>query len=109
MSGMKKRKKIRGRCYVCGCEEFSPCPNGCAWTDRTYTRCTACRCADCGLKFERPSQYKFDSVGYKICRARRDCRARVEALEALMDQKPSNARRQARKPQSGSPLLFCQC
>lgn len=39
----KKRGRPRkGVCRVCGCTETSPCPGGCAWTDRTETLCTAC-------------------------------------------------------------------
>jgi hypothetical protein len=31
-----------GRCRWCGCPDHDPCPDGCGWTDRTETLCTAC-------------------------------------------------------------------
>lgn len=44
-AGSVKRKRGRPRkgiCRVCGCTETSPCPGGCAWTDKSQTLCTAC-------------------------------------------------------------------
>ena len=33
----------RGVCRTCGCTEHDPCPEGCAWTSRAETLCTACK------------------------------------------------------------------
>lgn len=32
----------RGICWVCGCDNESPCEGGCSWTDDTETRCIKC-------------------------------------------------------------------
>lgn len=31
-----------GTCRFCSCQERTPCPGGCAWTDDTRTLCTTC-------------------------------------------------------------------
>ena len=38
----REAKPKKGVCRVCGCTETTPCPGGCAWTDKTETLCTAC-------------------------------------------------------------------
>ena len=38
----QSKKFTRGICRVCGCSEYDPCPEGCAWTSATKTMCTAC-------------------------------------------------------------------
>ncbi len=39
---LKPAKPKRGICRICGCTETTPCPTGCAWTDKTKTLCTLC-------------------------------------------------------------------
>lgn len=39
-SGMAGLKTVP--CRICGCTQENPCPEGCAWTDKTRTLCTAC-------------------------------------------------------------------
>lgn len=34
-----------GVCRYCGCSEFDPCENGCAWADRRQTVCSECTAA----------------------------------------------------------------
>jgi hypothetical protein len=29
-----------GVCFVCGCSEFDPCPEGCGWANAQQTLCT---------------------------------------------------------------------
>jgi hypothetical protein len=33
---------VRGKCRWCGCTEFRPCENTCAWANRAQTVCTEC-------------------------------------------------------------------
>ena len=40
--GSKSPAWKSGVCRRCGCMDYSPCPGGCAWVDRTCTLCTAC-------------------------------------------------------------------
>ena len=32
----------RGVCRKCGCTDWAPCPEGCAWVDKGHTKCSAC-------------------------------------------------------------------
>jgi hypothetical protein len=71
----------RGRCRACGCTDLSPCPDGCGWSDRTLTHCTACFCAACGRKFLTSNDYLYED-GVRVCRAAKRC-ARTAVMGAV--------------------------
>ncbi len=39
---MKHRSARAGRCQLCGCTHYRPCPEGCAWFSPDKTLCTRC-------------------------------------------------------------------
>jgi hypothetical protein len=93
---MRKRKYLttkpepgvrRGRCRACGCTHWTPCPDGCAWSDRTHTHCTACYCATCGVKFLFVQHYRYNELGERICRATARCERRAAKLGRVLERR----------------------
>lgn len=45
---LRRPKFPRGVCRSCGCTEFDPCGEGCAWENKAQTQCTPCDVRDGG-------------------------------------------------------------
>lgn len=46
-------KEQRGTCRWCGCAYFNPCPDDCAWVNRTQTLCSSCAKLDKLIRSKR--------------------------------------------------------
>jgi hypothetical protein len=68
---------VAGACRFCGCQEDTPCPGGCAWTDESQTLCTHC------LTLVEVAITFVDALGVAMSGPRSLMRSQVSAWTAL--------------------------